>query len=78
MDGTVKFSGTAYERLRSEDEAINFLGLAGRPNPKGALRWLMRVGKLGYVRLGRGIYGFRQADLEAFIDRNRVEAAGGR
>ena len=75
-DGALKFAATAYERLRSEDEAITFLGLAGRPNPKGALRWLIRVGKLGYVRLGRGIYGFRQADLDAFIDRNRVEAAG--
>jgi hypothetical protein len=63
------------ERLLSENEAVEVLGLGGRPNPRGALRWLMRTGKLAYVRLARGIYGFRREDLAALIDAGRVEAA---
>ena len=76
MDATVKLQATAYERLLGEEEAIAYLGLDTRPNPKGALRWLMRTRKLAYVRLARGIYGFRRADLDAFIDASRVGAAG--
>jgi len=63
-----------YERLLSEEEAIDFLGLRGRPNPQGALRWLMRTRKVAYVRLGRGIIGFKRADLVAFADACRVPA----
>ncbi len=77
MDGTVKFTAKGYERLMSEQEAIDFLGLGERPNPKGALRWLMRTRKLAYVKLARGIYGFRRGDLGAFVEASRVEAAGG-
>jgi len=66
-----------YERLLSEDEAIEILNLADRPNPKGALRWLMRTGRVAFVRLARGIVGFRRADLEACIAANRVPSAGG-
>ena len=67
--------GKQLERLLSEGEAIETLGLAGRPNAQGALRWLMRTRRLAYVRLARGIYGFRREDLAAFIDAGRVEAA---
>jgi hypothetical protein len=63
------------ERLLSEREAIEMLGLGERRNPQGALRWLMRTRKLAYVRLARGIYGFRRQDLAAFIEAGRVEAA---
>ena len=63
-------------RLLSEDEAIGYLGLSARPNPKGALRWLMRTRRLAYVRLAKGIYGFTEADLDAFIAQKRVPAAG--
>ena len=63
-------------RLLSEEEAIEILGLSGRENPVGSLRWLMRSRKLAYVTLGRGVYGYRRADLEAFIERCRVPAAG--
>lgn len=59
-------------RLLSEDEAITILGLGSRPNPRGALRWLMRVRKLPYVRLARGVNGFLKSDLEALISACRV------
>ncbi len=62
-------------RLWSEDEAIEYLGLLARPKPKAALRWLMRTRRLGHVRLAKGIYGFRQSDLDAFIEAGRVPAA---
>ena len=75
MAGTVKFSAAnTYERLLSEDEALRLLGLDQRPNPKGALRWLIRTRKLAYVKLARGIMGFRRDDLMAFIERHRVPA----
>jgi len=63
-----------YERLLPMDEVIEILGLSARPNPTGSLRWLMRSRRLAYVRLARGIYGFRRADLEAYIEANRVPA----
>lgn len=69
-------AGPGFERLLSEQEATEVLGLGARPNPKGSLRWLMRTRKLAYVRLARGIHGFRPADLTAFIQANRVPAAG--
>lgn len=63
------------ERLLSEEEAIEALGLSARPNPKGSLRWLMRPRKLAYVKLARGIYGFRPEDLAACIRAARVPEA---
>ena len=78
MDGILKLSKERTERLLSEEEAIEQLGLHTRPNPKGALRWLMRTRKLAYVKLARGIYGFRRADLEALVEGCRVAAAGNR
>ncbi len=76
MSSALKLSGAQPGRLLSEEEAIEHLGLHARPNPRGALRWLMRVRKLSYVRLAKGIYAFRLADLEAFIASNRVAAGG--
>jgi len=63
---------TDQERLLSEDEAVEYLALGTRRNPKGSLRWLMRTGRVAYVRLGRGIHGFRQRDLDACIASARV------
>jgi hypothetical protein len=63
-----------FDRLLSEAEAIEALGLKDRKNPRSALRWLMRTRKLGYVRLARGIYGFRREDLAALVEAGRVEA----
>ena len=77
MKNTAKLNPSGYERLLSMEEAIDRLGLHTRPNPKGALRWLMRTRKLAYVKLGKGIYGFREADLAEFIAKNHVAAAGG-
>ena len=74
-NGFKQMAGSS-KRLLSEAETIEFLGLDGRPNPGGALRWMIRTRKLGHVRLGKGIYGFRQDDLERFIDANSVPAAG--
>lgn len=68
-------AGSSFERLLSEDEAVEVLGLRGRRNPKGSLRWLMRTGKLAYVRLARGVYGFRRDDLQALVNSSRVPAA---
>ncbi len=65
---------TQAPRLLSEQDAIERLGLHTRPNPPGALRWLMRTRKLAYVKLARGIYGFREVDLAECIERNRVAA----
>ncbi len=67
-----------FSRLLGEQEAIEMLALDQRPNPRGALRWLMRMRKLPYVRLGRGIYGFRRQDLEAFIRTAMVPARSAR
>jgi hypothetical protein len=38
----------------------------------------MRTGRLAYVQLARGIYGFRRADLEAYIEASRVPAKTGK
>ena len=67
-----KRNSQKHGRLRSEKEAIDFLGLQDRPNPKGALAWMRRTGKLAYVKLGRGIYGFTDDDLQACIENCRV------
>jgi len=61
-------------RLLSEQEAIDYLGLHTRPNPQGSLRWLMRVHRLAYVKLAKGINGFKRADLDEFIAASRVAA----
>jgi hypothetical protein len=60
--------GEGHARLLSEDEAIDMLNLGDRPNPKAALRWLMRKGRLRYVELGRGVYSYRECDIEAAIN----------
>ena len=60
-----------YEKLLTEAEAIDALGLGDRPNPPAALRWLVRVHKLPVVRLGRGILRFKPDDIASFIDRRR-------
>ena len=57
------------EPLWSENQAIEALGLSDRPNPSGALRWLIRTKKLGCVRLGR-ILRFKPTDIHQFVDRN--------
>lgn len=62
---------TTFERLLTEAEAVEALGLSDRPNPAGALRWLIRVGKLKRIELGRGIISFRPADIAACIERSR-------
>jgi hypothetical protein len=79
MPETVKLGvagGGAAGPLLGENEAIEALGLSGRPNPKGALRWLMRTRRLAYVRLARGMYGFRREDLADLISACRVPASG--
>ena len=62
------------ESLLTEDEAIEFLRLGDRKNPKGALRWLCRTRRLAYVQVGRGIRRFRAADLEEYVERQHVKA----
>ena len=61
-------------KVVTEQAAIDALGLADRPNPRSALRWLLRTKQLGYVRLGRGIIGFRRVDIEEFIESRLIPA----
>jgi hypothetical protein len=78
MTETVKL-GVAWAAcgpLLGENEAIEILGLSGRPSPKSALRWLMRTRRLAYVRLARGMIAFRREDLAALISASRVPASG--
>ena len=56
------------EVLLTEQQAIERLALGQRPNPQSSLRWLMRTGKLPYVKLARGVYSFRPNDIQALID----------
>ncbi|MCH8853724.1 MAG: hypothetical protein IID41_13890 [Planctomycetes bacterium] len=62
--------GLGYEKLLTEDEVINAFGLGVRPNPLGALKWLVRTKKLSVVRIGRGIMRFRPQDISDFIERH--------
>ena len=62
--------GLGYEKLLTEDEAIDALGLGVRPNPLGALKWIVRTKKLSVVRIGRGIMRFRPQDISDFIERH--------
>jgi hypothetical protein len=74
MADTIKLNPQPRRRLLPEQDAIEYLGLHTRDNPKGSLRWLMRSGKLAYIRLAKGVYGFQQTDLDSFIEANRVAA----
>ncbi len=60
--------GSVYERLLSEAQTIEALGLGDRPNPKGALRWLVRGKRLPAVRIGKGILRFKPSDVARFIE----------
>jgi hypothetical protein len=62
-------------RLLPESEAVEYLGLGDRPNPQGALRWLMRKRDLTYVRLAKSIYCFRRSDLDAYVQ-SKLIASG--
>jgi hypothetical protein len=74
MEDRMKLNTQSSKRLLSEQEAIDYLGLHARGNPKSSLRWLMRSGRLAYIRLAKGVYGFRQADLDTFVEASRVAA----
>jgi len=58
----------ATPQLLSESEAIRALGLQDRQNPKGALRWLVRMKRIPAVRIGRGILSFHPSDVQTFIE----------
>jgi len=66
----MKGKPNGYERLLTETELIDMLGLHDRPNPAGAVRWLIRTKRLPFVRIARGILRFRPDDVQAFIDQN--------
>ena len=63
-----------FDRLISEKEAVEMLALNDRPNPKGTLRWLMRARRLAYVKLARGVIGFRPSDIQDYINSNLIAA----
>ena len=53
----------------SVSEAARPLGISGR-----SVRYLLRTGRLGFVRLGRRVL-IRHADLEVLLRRGYVKAA---
>ena len=75
MKDNMKLKPRPSGRLLPESEAVEYLGLSDRPNPQGALRWLMRRRDLSYVRLAKGIYCFRRSDLDAYIQ-SKLIASG--
>ena len=62
------------DNLIDEQEAIEFLGLGSRPNPKSSLKWLCRTRRLAYIDVARGIRRFRKEDLQAYADKKWVSA----
>ena len=76
MDNAANIGAQGQGRLLSEDEALDYLALRERRNPKGAVHWLMRTRRLAFIRLARGMYGFRQSDLDIFIVRSRGAPCG--
>ena len=69
----MKLVSQGCDKLLTEQDAIDILGLHVRPNPRGALLWLCRKRKLAHVRVAQGILRFRMSDLQEFIDKQRVE-----
>ncbi len=63
---------TDLGRLLTEQQAIEALGLQHRPKPKESLKWLRRSKQLGYVRIGRGIYGYPEAEVARFKQKRYV------
>ena len=63
-----------FDRLISEKKAVEMLALNDRPNPKGTLRWLMRARRLAYVKLARGVIGFRPDDIQDYINSSLIGA----
>jgi hypothetical protein len=63
----------AGESLVTPEEAIRFLGLdrQGLRQPREALRWLCRTGRLRYTKVGRYVR-FRQAWLEELVEGGSV------
>ena len=64
---------TSVEYLLTESELIHALALHDRPNPAGAVRWLIRTKRIPVVRVGRGILRFRPEDIRRFIEENLQE-----
>lgn len=59
-------------RLLTDKQVIEELGIQDRKNPKGSLEWLRRSKQLGYVRIGRGIYGYPEAEVARFKQKRYV------
>ena len=66
----------SLDRLLSEAEVIDLLGLQNRKNPRSALKWLMRTRRLAYYCLAKGINGFSREDVARFLAGRRVAAKG--
>lgn len=54
--------------LLTELQAIERLGLVDRPNPVGAIKWLVRCKRLRCVKVGRGIRRYHPDEVTKFID----------
>jgi hypothetical protein len=64
------------QRLLTDEEAVRWLGLDyGRKNPREALRTLRRMGKLGFVKVGRRIL-YPVDQIERYIREASVDPRG--
>ena len=62
--------------LLNDKQVIEELGIQDRKNPKGSLEWLRRSKQLGYVKIGRGIYGYPEAEVARFKQKRYVAPFG--
>lgn len=67
-DAAVRKAIKGMECLVSMEEAIDILGLRGRKNPDGSLRWLIRMKRIRPVQHARGVYAFTVSELKRYID----------
>ena len=58
--------GPDLGHLLTEEQVIQELGIQDRKNPKASLTWLRRSKQLGYVKIGRGIYSYPEAEVARF------------
>lgn len=68
---------SALEELVSEPDAIRILGLQHAPNPKGAIRWLVRTKRLAPVRINKCTFSYHREDLYRFINRTEEGDSAG-
>lgn len=59
------------EKLLTDAEAAELLGLSDRRNPVGSIKWLVRTGRLKAIRIGPKTIRFSRSDLRKFVADSR-------